>query len=348
MTGDPSLDDRRARYRGFGKERPQWYLKNGSRALYKEVVTRLRPRPQVAGRPIVILFTQRSGSTWLVELLRTLEGMVSLQDPILERNSFHYARLYGFPQRHYYYQPEDLAAATPFLRRVLELRRVAALDLDEVPHDRAARVRPVIKVSNAPWSDAYWRETFDAEVFRLMRHPVLAARSQMKFFRMPMHLDYSLGFPAVQERLSADQLAVCKAALASGDEKRQRICEVFLENLPAFGPAPAPTPLIHYEDLIARNFEALDFVASVDPDWRAKFEASFDRPSRSSTGGKVVGKTRRAELDAEEAAVFADCVAAFQAEAFLPIWSGEPEAAGAAPATGTATGTEAAAQGGAA
>lgn len=312
---------RREAYRGFGRERPRWYLRNGLRALYKEAATAVRPLPRVVGRPVVILFSQRSGSTWLVELLRALDGFVTLQDPILERNSFHYARLYGFPQRHYYYDAEDLEAAAPFLADALALRRTACLDLDGLPASRETEVRVVAKVSNAPWTDDFWRDRFGAEVFRLLRHPVHAARSQMKFFRMPLHLDWSLSTATVQRRLSPEQMKVCRAALASGDEKRIRICEVFLENLPAFGPEPAPTPLIRYEDLVARDFGALAFAGAVDPDWRAKFEREFDRPSRSTTDGAVtVRGAGPAPLDPAEAEVFEDCVAAFGAESLARRW----------------------------
>lgn len=321
-----SVEATRSRYRGFGKERLGWYLKNGARAAYKELVNAARHRPAIEGRPVVILFSQRSGSTWLLELLRSLDGLTTFQDPVLERNSFHYARFFGFPQRHYYYEREDLEAALPYLRQVLELRRVASLDLDGVPRERNARARAVVKVSNAPWTDAFWRTHFDAQVFRLMRHPVLAARSQMRFFRMPMHLACSLDAPTVRARLDKAQLAICQGALASGDEMRIRLCEIFLENLPAFGPNPEPTPQIHYEHLLARKFDALEFASAIDPDWRARFEARFDRPSRSSTDGKVVGNVRGVDLSADEAAFFGECVAVFRAEAFMPVWTGTDDA----------------------
>jgi len=309
-------------YRGFGQERFSWYFGLGVRAAIKEAQAATFARPKEIRSPIVILFPQRSGSTWLVELLRALHDVVTIQDPVLERNAFLYARAYGFPMRHYYYERDELDQAVPYLKDVLRLKRGAPLDMERRRSAPNAPLQPVVKVSNAPWSEAFWAETFGADVFRLLRHPVHTARSQMRFFRMPMHLDHSLASPTVRARLGAEQIAFLEKTWAAGDEKRIRICEVFLENLPAYDPAPGAPPLIHYEDLVARDFHALEFVGRLDPAWREKFEERFDQPSRSTTGGEVTvaGGRKSKPMDEAERDTFEACAELFGAGALAERW----------------------------
>lgn len=322
MTKDPLKFERTPE---IGQSEVRWYLRTAARTVLKEAKLALKPKADSFNRPVVILFEPRSGSTWLVEMMARVRSVVTIADPLTERNAWLYARFYRQPLRRLYFTEAEMDANRRLLDDVFALKRASGLDLASAGLRERVRT-PVIENVNTPWASDWYSRNYNAQMVSLIRHPIPTIRSQMRFFRMPITTHHSAAHSFVRERLSSRAFAALEAASISGDEFQARMAQMFVRYLPLIEDWPRQGAIVSYEKLLADDFTGLEFLAELDEDWQAKMRLGRNRPSRSTVSTtKAAFRTGVGLYSDAERACLSKLIDAFDAEEFMTAWGYMPD-----------------------
>lgn len=309
MTG------RKSKTSPFGNAGFDWYLKNAARIALKEMRFRRFSAATELLQPVVITFEPRSGSTWLIEMLAGLSNTVVVQDPLIERNGFAYAKLYGFELRPLYFTASEMEEAADYLDDVFALRRGGCVNFDSAGMG-ASTISVVSKWANTPWVSAWYANRYGARNLYLLRHPLNTIKSQMNFFRTQEKLAYCVAHSEVRKRLPGEALELCETVLASGNEFQRRMLTLLIRWFPLIEDDASDVSIIRYEDLAKGDFSGLEFLSAIDPNWSAKLAARSSIRSRSSAKSGAI-KEPLAMSDQEQKAFYERAIGSFGAETFL-------------------------------
>lgn len=197
--------------------------------------------------PTLIGFVQRSGSTWLLELLSHFPQFLTVSDPLLSRNS---------PREDlplWMITPADARRAYLYLHHALRFSACRAPVIGS--HDAS---RPIVKLANAHWQLHRIASGFGTKPMFLLRHPIDIARSQINHWNMPLTAPRELNR---LRHLTAEQYKIASTYLNSGNAFKMRIAEIMIELQPIID-QPEAFDLIHYEALRNREFSGLSGLLS--------------------------------------------------------------------------------------
>jgi hypothetical protein len=309
------MSRRKSKTSAFGNAGFDWYLKNTARIALKEIrFLRFLAATELL-QPVVITFEPRSGSTWLIEMLAGLSNTVVVQDPLIERNGFAYAKLYGFELRPLYFTASEMEEAADYLDDVFALRRGGSVNFDSAGMG-ASTVSVVSKWANTPWVSAWYANRYGARNLYLLRHPLNTIKSQMNFFRTQENLAYCVAHSEVRKRLPGEALELCETVLASGNEFQRRMLTLFIRWFPLIEKDDSAVSIIRYEDLANGDFAGLEFLSAMDPNWSAKLAARSSIRSRSSAQSRKT-KEPLTMSEQEQKAFYERAITLFGAETFL-------------------------------
>lgn len=312
---------RTRKHQAFGEAGVYWYAKNLIRLMLKELKYSVIKTPRHFSSPLVILFEPRSGSTWLVEMLSSLNGFVIAQDPLIERNGFAYAARYGYSLRPMYFNSDEMTEVKPYLDDIFSLKRGGCLSLDSAGLLTENPVSTtVVKFANTPWVAQWFRHHYDANVIALVRDPISTIRSQMNFFRTQQKLEYCLQHSEVLATLPKSAIDLMHRAVGR-DEFTARLITLFVRWYPLFDDKGCGTRVVRYEDLLAGKLASLDFLEGLQDDWAEVLLQNALKPSRSTAielGS--IGSKKSFERTSQEQRALETVAAAFGAESTLERW----------------------------
>ena len=207
-------------------EQCKYWLKAGLAAC---VITG-RPRQ----RPILLISTRRSGSTLLLEMLYTQDGMTYSDQPLY---SYRYGPAYDKVPHAYLGQfihptPAQEQQLTHFFSALLTGRRQRNAPWNWFhPHHRWVVKRLVVKEVNSHGLIDWFAANFDADIIFLVRHPIANALSlvQQRWEHLAAAFLQNEAFCAAH--LTAAQKNKCLHVLAQGTPLQKYALEWGLANL---------------------------------------------------------------------------------------------------------------------
>ncbi|HZD80514.1 MAG TPA: sulfotransferase [Actinomycetota bacterium] len=198
------------------------------------------------GRPNVFLYsTPRSGSTWLMELIwsqpgfKTCNQPLYLENPVVRRRS-------GIRDWDELYGTEVTQKLQRYLGRICAGRIGFTNPSPLRTPYRPISHRIVFKEIHAPADRVNWiRDTFDARVVYLLRHPIAVAISSERWPVLPtfLHGDYRRHF-------RPEQLTEAERIAAQGTDLERGVLSWCLQNAVALREATPDWAVVTYEQLV--------------------------------------------------------------------------------------------------
>jgi len=290
--------DRQLRTSGGAKRPAYWYLRNAGRAAVNHLRTRRLTRADPTP-PIMMSFVRRSGSTWVSQMLAEVSGIVTIGDPLLERNAWAASKLAGFPLQPMYYDASDIAPARAYLDRTLRFQSRHSTLEGWRNIGLTHPVTPFVKIANAPWLLDWFADEFSAETCLLVRHPIDIARSQLTHWNMPPHLDHTITLLRDRGLLTPTQIGFVDQILREGTDFQKRLIEIVLEYRPIWGAAPGIQTL-SYDRLRQGDLDGFAFLDRRDPNWRSAMTRRMTQRSKTTQSANSL-ETARQHTPAEQA-----------------------------------------------
>jgi hypothetical protein len=227
-----------------------------SRGL-KQAVKSMSNIHRAGGRPNVFLFsTPRSGSTWLMELIWTQPAFKYCNQPLSLFNPLVRQRL-GTDRWEALYERGSTAMLEPYFREICEGRLRFANPNPLRGHYRLLTHRIVFKEIHGCADRINWfRDTFNARIAYLIRHPIAVAISSERF---PM-LDAFLG-TAYRDHFSHEQLAFADRIATSGTPLELGVLSWCLQNSVPLRDASHDWAIVTYEQLVVDPAPVIDELA---------------------------------------------------------------------------------------
>ena len=256
---------------------PYWHLRNHLRQRLNVMANRRfaghdRHPPQFIG------FVQRSGSTWLLELLSTQPNIIPIADPLLARN------LPPNQLPRWLLTPQDLAQAQPHLARTVNFTKCAVTISQPQLAQPSRPLRHVVNLANAHWVLPELAASYQRKPFFLLRHPIDVARSQLNHWNMPLQLPTQLPRLQAAGLLSPRALKILTALVATNDPFKHRMAEIFAELAPVLK-QPEQFHLIYYEDLRQGRFDALKLF---DKNFTPPAKTVINSPSKTTQANNTL------------------------------------------------------------
>jgi hypothetical protein len=198
------------------------------------------------GSPNVLLYsTPRSGSTWLMELIWSQPGFKTCNQPLYLEHPAVRSRL-GIEDWDELYS----IGATGKLRSYLDAicaGRIGFTNPNPVRrYYRPVSHRIVFKEIHAPGDRVNWiRDTFDARVVYLVRHPIAVTISSERWPTLPalMHSDYRRHF-------TSDQLAEAERIVERGNDLDRGVLMWAMHNAVPLREATDDWAIVSYEQMV--------------------------------------------------------------------------------------------------
>jgi sulfotransferase family protein len=198
------------------------------------------------GRPNVLLFsTPRSGSTWLMELIWTQPSFKYCNQPLSLFNPLVRKHL-GLDRWEALYESDSIPTLERYFRELCEGRLRFTNPSPLRGHYRPITHRIVFKEIHGCADRINWfRDTFNARIAYLIRHPIAVAISSEQF---PM-LDAFLG-TAYRDHFSHEQLGFADRIVTSGSPLEQGVLSWCLQNSVPLREASDDWAVVTYEQLV--------------------------------------------------------------------------------------------------
>ena len=227
-----------------------------SRGL-KHVVKSMSNLHRADGRPNVFLFsTPRSGSTWLMELIWTQPGFKYCNQPLSLFNPLVRKHL-GTDRWEALYEAEFTPTLERYFRSICEGRVRFGNPNPLRGHYRPVTHRIVFKEIHGCADRINWfRDTFNARIGYLIRHPIAVAISSDEF---PL-LDAFLG-TGYRDHFSREQLAFAAGIVSSGTHLERGVLSWCLQNSIPLREASADWAVVTYEQLVVDPGPVIDELA---------------------------------------------------------------------------------------
>lgn len=198
------------------------------------------------GRPNVFLFsTPRSGSTWLMELIWTQPSFKYCNQPLSLFNPLVRKHL-GIDRWEALYESDSAPTLERYFREICEGRLRFANPNPLRGHYRPITHRIVFKEIHGCADRVNWfRDTFNARIAYLVRHPIAVAISSERF---PL-LDAFLG-TVYREHFSHEQLAFADRIATSGSPLERGVLSWCLQNVVPLREVSDDWAVVTYEQLV--------------------------------------------------------------------------------------------------
>jgi hypothetical protein len=280
---------------------------------------------QGAAPSVAIMSAPRSGSTWLMELIRTQPGFKSVEEPLNLRTPAVVSHL-GIEDWSQMYGPSAAATLERYFRGFLD-GRIRFMDHRPLaPHHRWITNRIVFKILHGAEDHTAMLSGLGLRLVHLVRHPLPVALSRRELPRLPALLsDANLSrFP---DDVAEHALARCR----DGGDLDRAVVAWCLQNAPLF--ADPDLTLVTYEQLVVDPGTVIGRLAQTlalpDPDRmlsrvrvpsHSHAPADVERRSVLESGGLVdptgLVDSWRNDLAVGEARRLMDTVSAFGIEIY--------------------------------
>jgi hypothetical protein len=201
-------------------------------------VHRQGPAPSIA-----IMSSPRSGSTWLMELIRTQPGFKSVEEPLNLRTPAVASRL-GIDEWSQMYGPDAEATLERYFRGFLE-GRIRFMDHRPLAaHHRWFTNRIVFKILHGAEDQTSMLRGLGLELVHLVRHPLPVALSRRELPRLSALLS-----DANLSRFPDDVAELALSRCRDGDDLERAVVAWCLQNTPLL--ATENITLVTYEQLVA-------------------------------------------------------------------------------------------------
>jgi hypothetical protein len=195
------------------------------------------PAPSVA-----IMSTPRSGSTWLMELIRTQPGFKSVEEPLNLRTPA-VVRHLGVDDWSEMYGPAAAATLEGYFRGFLDGRLRFMDHRPLAPHHRWVTNRIVFKILHGAEDQTSMLRGLGLDLVHLLRHPLPVALSRRELPRLPALLS-----DANLSRFPGDVAEFALARCRDGDDLERAVVAWCLQNAPLL--ASEGITLVTYEQLV--------------------------------------------------------------------------------------------------
>ena len=198
------------------------------------------------GRSNVFLFsTPRSGSTWLMELIWSQPGFKYCNQPLSLFNPLVRQHL-GIDRWEALYEPESVPMFERYFRDICDGRLRFSNPNPLRGHYRPLTHRIVFKEIHGCADRINWfRDTFDARVAFLLRHPIAVAISSERFPLLDAFLETEY-----RDHFSHDQLAFAAQIASRGTLLEQGVLSWCLQNSVPLREASDDWAVVTYEQLV--------------------------------------------------------------------------------------------------
>lgn len=227
-----------------------------SRGL-KQAVKSMSNIHRADGRPNVFLFsTPRSGSTWLMELIWTQPAFKYCNQPLSLFNPLVREHL-GTDRWKALYERGSTAMLERYFREICEGRLRFANPNPLRGHYRLVTHRIVFKEIHGCADRINWfRDTFNARIAYLIRHPIAVAISSEQFPMLDAFLE-----TAYRDHFSHEQLAFADRIATSGTPLELGVLSWCLQNSVPLRDASDDWAIVTYEQLVVDPAPVIDELA---------------------------------------------------------------------------------------
>lgn len=202
---------------------------------------------------IAIMSAPRSGSTWLMELIRTQPRFKSVEEPLNLRNPAVVSHL-GIDDWSQLHGPDSGAILERYFRGLLE-GRIRFMDHRPLaPHHRWITNRIVFKILHGAEDHTAMLRGLGLHLVHLIRHPLPVALSRRELPRLPALLSgVSLA------RFPGDVAELALSRCRDGDDLDRAVVAWCLQNSPLL--SAEDITLVTYEQLVADPETVIDHLA---------------------------------------------------------------------------------------
>jgi hypothetical protein len=227
-----------------------------SRSL-KRAVKSMSNIHRADGRPNVLLFsTPRSGSTWLMELIWTQPGFKYCNQPLSLFNPVVRKHL-GTDRWEALYESDSTPMLERYFRDICDGRLRFSNPNPLRGHYRLVTHRIVFKEIHGFADRINWfRDTFNARIAYLIRHPIAVAISSEQFPMLDAFLE-----TAYRDHFSHEQLAFADRIATSGTPLERGVLSWCLQNAVPLRDASDDWAVVTYEQLVVDPAPVIDELA---------------------------------------------------------------------------------------
>lgn len=197
-------------------------------------------------KPNVFIFSSpRSGSTWLMELIRTQPGFKSCEEPLNLRNPDVQQHL-GFDQWQQLYDDNASEQLHPYFAGFCNgsMRFMNGNPLNA--HHRFATSRIVFKILHGGEDRINWfAEQFNGRIVLLLRHPLAVSISRKTLPRLTTFLN-----SAYQTHLTPTQKERCLQIIQHGSHLEKGVLSWCLQNAISLNQTANDWTIVTYEQLV--------------------------------------------------------------------------------------------------
>lgn len=231
-------------------------------------------------KPNILFFsTPRSGSTWLMELIVSQQGMKECNEPFNLRLPVVRKNL-GIDDWETLCTEAALEKVEPYLQLFVSGSKKVA-DFDLLPYQRHHKFftnRIVFKLLFIGEDRINWfRDTFNAKIIFSIRHPIPVSLSRIGFPRLNAFINTEY-----RENFTPEQIEFAKEIAAKGSKLEQGVVDWCFQNAPPLQNPPDDMMIITYEQLVLEPETVIyKLTKHLDLDNVEKMVHNISKPSKS-------------------------------------------------------------------